>query len=333
MLASFVIVALALLSAVLRSWKRGRPGKTQVVIPSLVAVSKTSRRQGLRHLPAVLVFLGLPLFLLALADPVQSFVREEVSARGRRIALLVDASGSMAGKFPSQKLKSKQNIDFFTAVAAAEHFVTLRMKGQYRDLISLIEFGEQAYVITPFTDDYDTVLMSLSLIGEPEEWLRFPEAGTVIMRSINQGVALFKLFGYLRATGNIMVLITDGEDTQVILDGVPLDSVLREAQENHIPIYMIRTGYGKAANFDDNAADLIWSAAVRKTGGQFYAGTNEDVVLAALKEIDRAATGNVVRTRYGSRQPRFAFLALVAALLWTAALGAWLSCRCFRRFP
>jgi hypothetical protein len=175
--------------------------------------------------------------------------------------------------------------------------------------------------------------MSLSLIGEPEEWLRFPEAGTVIMRSINQGVALFKLFGYLHATGNMMVLISDGEDTQVSLNGAPLDRVLEEAQDNHIPIYLIRTGYGKAANFDNNASDPIWSAAVRKTGGQFYAASNEDVVLAALKEIDKAATGSVVRTRYATRQPRFAFFALVAVLLWTAALGAWLSFRFFRRFP
>jgi hypothetical protein len=96
---------------------------------------------------------------------------------------------------------------------------------------------------------------------------------------------------------------------------------------------MIRTGFGKAANFDGNASDPIWSAAVRRTGGQFYAGTNEDVVLAALKAIDKAATGNVVRTRYGSRQPRFTFFALVAVLLWSAALGAWLSFRFFRKFP
>ena len=140
-------------------------------------------------------------------------------------------------------------------------------------------------------------------------WLTF--LVRLLSCSISQGVQLFKLFGYLHAAGNIMVLFSDAQDTQVILEGRPLESILAEARENHVPIYLVRTGYGKKANFESNTADPIWSKAVRDTGGQFYAAANEDVILQALKEIDRAATGNVVRTRYGSRQPHFTFFALL----------------------
>ena len=41
------------------------------------------------------------------------------------------------------------------------------MDGRYRDLVSLIEFGNEAYVVTPFTSDYDNILLSISLIGDP----------------------------------------------------------------------------------------------------------------------------------------------------------------------
>ena len=332
LLTAWGVLALALVAFAFRHLRRRAPGKRQVVLPSLAPVAKRSPWRVLPHVPTALLLLGVPFFFIALADPYRSFVREEVSARGRRIALLVDASGSMGGKFDAPKLNVKQNFDFYTAVAAAERFVRLRMDGHYKDLISLVEFAKQAYVITPFTDDYDTILMSLSLIGEPEEWSRFPESGTVIIGAINQGVQLFKLFGYLHATGNIMVLFSDAQDTQVILEGRPLESILAEARENHVPIYLIRTSYGKGAN-SDSTADPIWSKAVRETGGQFYAAANEDVILQALKEIDRAATGNVVRTRYGSRQPHFTLFALLAVLCWTAALAAKLSWRYFRQFP
>ena len=51
-------------------------------------------------------------------------------------------------------------------VAAADTFIRERMKGQYKDLMAVVEFGDAAYVVTPFTNDYDNVLLSVSLIGE-----------------------------------------------------------------------------------------------------------------------------------------------------------------------
>ena len=52
--------------------------------------------------------------------------------------------------------------------------------GKYRDLMALVEFGNRAYVITPFTSDYDNMLLSISLIGDPVEYSMFPDPGTVI---------------------------------------------------------------------------------------------------------------------------------------------------------
>ena len=101
--------------------------------------------------------------MLALADPYSSLTHEEVSFPGRRIALMIDASSSMMARFPAAHLNAKapNEATFFTTVAAAETFIRQRMSGKYHDLIGLIEFGDEAYVVTPFTSDYDNILLSL----------------------------------------------------------------------------------------------------------------------------------------------------------------------------
>ena len=98
---------------------------------------------------------------------------------GRRISLMIDASDSMQTSFKAATLNTRNEVQpaFFTTVAAAQRFVELRRKGKYRDLMALVEFGSRAYVITPFTSDYDNLLLSMALIGDPVEFSTFPESG------------------------------------------------------------------------------------------------------------------------------------------------------------
>ena len=46
-----------------------------------------------------------------------------------------------------------------------------------RPASALVEFGNEAYVVTPFTNDYDNILLSISLIGDPVEYSLFPGSG------------------------------------------------------------------------------------------------------------------------------------------------------------
>ena len=186
---------------------------------------KGRRPPWLRHLPLVLFVVGVPLFAVALADPRTGFRQEDVSYPGRRIALLVDASTSMVLKFDSTTLNKQGESTFFTAVAAAERFMKRRMDGPYRDLIALIQFGNEAYVVTPFTTDYENVLLSIRLISDPKEWGRFNDWGTTIVQGIDQGVQLFKAFDFVNASGNLMILFTDGRDSELNRQGRPLDAL------------------------------------------------------------------------------------------------------------
>ncbi|HEX3645531.1 MAG TPA: VWA domain-containing protein, partial [Vicinamibacterales bacterium] len=176
-IAMVVLVGLAMAVLVFRALTRNKAGRTQVALPAVLDWSGGSWISIVRHGALILFLCGLPFFVLALADPYSSLTHEQVSYPGRRIALMIDASSSMMARFPAAHLNAKapNEATFFTTVAAAETFIRQRMSGKYHDLIGLIEFGDEAYVVTPFTSDYDNILLSISLIGDWTEFMKFPD--------------------------------------------------------------------------------------------------------------------------------------------------------------
>jgi Ca-activated chloride channel family protein len=327
--ASFII-----LIATALTWRslRGRlPGRTAIALPAMLPRIRQSPITFIRHLPFALFLLGLPFFCLALADPYEALSAQQVSHPGRRIAVIMDASLSMLSPFSGQQLKTQSDTAFSNTMAAAEYFVRMRMKGKYRDLIALEQFGNEAYVITPFTTDYDNLLLSLKMISDVNEWQRFPDQGTIIMKAIDEGVDLFNAFDFLKSSGNIMVIFSDGQDNNVQIGDMTLEQVLKKAVDNKVPVYMIRTAY--ARGLFDVIPDQVWKKAIDATGGRFYPAANQETIMQAIKEIDAAATGRVDVREYSVRQPRYARFALAAVLLWTLAIGLQMSLRMFRTFP
>jgi hypothetical protein len=239
----------------------------------------------------------------------------------------------MTTTFRTETLKtlSPAGPAFFTTVAAAERFVELRRQGRYRDLMALVEFGDQAYVITPFTNDYDNILLSIALIKDPVEFSKFPNRGTVIARALEQSLALFQAFRFLDASGNLMIIFTDGEDTTALDGGRRLDDILQSAVTNKVPLYFVRTNYDKREG--DIIPDASWRAAVEKTGGRFYAVSDERTLLRAIADIDRVAAGTIRVRRYTSQDPQFAPFALIASTFWIAAAAAKLLLPQFQRLP
>ena len=319
--ARLALIGLALLVIVLLVARLllSNPVHRGVGLPAILARLRRPHLPLLRHAPLLLVLAGVPFAILALADPYSALVREDAVFPGRRISLMIDASTSMSTTFKTETLKtrSQNGPAFFTTVAAAEQFVQLRLKGKHQDLMALVEFGNQAYVITPFTSDYDNILLSIALISDPVEFSLFPDRGTIITHAVEQSIDLFKAFEFLEASGNLMVIFTDGEDTRVEFEGVSLDEVLAAAIENQIPLYFVRTNYKKDAG--DIIPDALWKRAVEKTGGKFYAASDEATLMSAIHDIDRLAAGTISVKRYTTQQPKFALFALMAAALWSVA--------------
>jgi Ca-activated chloride channel family protein len=328
-----ILVGLSAGIAVARVTFGRRPGRAQVGLPALLSWAGSPSLPVLRHGALLLALAGVPFFMLALADPYTQLQQQEISFPGRRIALMLDASASMVAPFQAARLtgSDKNQATFFTTVAAAETFIRQRMSGRYKDLIALVEFGDEAYVVTPFTSDYDNILLSLSLVGDWTEFMRFPSQGTTSGIAVEQSVALFRTFDFLDAAGNLMIIFSDGQDSQAIVEGRSVTDILAEAARAKIPVYMIRASYNKGLG--RVLPDEIWKPAIEATGGRFYAAADESTVLRAIKEIDRRSAGTIATRRYSTGEPQFSPFALVAAMCWAVALALKLTIPYFQKFP
>ena len=332
-LALFILLGAATLLVLFRSFSGQQPGYRRMALPALVSQSGWSRASLSRHGALMVALAGLPFMVLALADPRTALTRSETTYPGRRISLMIDASSSMLSALPSSHLAkgAPNNAAFFTTVGAARYFIEMRMKGKYRDLMGLIEFGDDAYVITPFTTDYENILLSTALIGDWNEFMAFPDQGTVVARAVEQSVGLFQAFDYLDSAGNLMVIFTDGADADVLENGKTVDDVLSDAQRAKIPVYLIKIGGN--LNTKRTVADDLWISAVQKTGGKFFSGGDEATIVQAIHAIDRASAGKIEIKQYSTERPRFAPFALIAAGLWSLALALRFTVPVFQTFP
>ena len=181
-----------------RAFVRRATRRAAVGVPAILSVMRRSPFSALRHAPFLLFLLGVPFFAFALADPLTALHARagDVSgapdrARGRWV------EQHDACSFRPLKLKANESRAFYTAVASAERFMRLRMNGPYRDLIALIQFGNNAYVVTPFTTDYENVLLSIRLISDPVNWgaVRRRQARRS-SRGSTEGTKLFKAFDF-----------------------------------------------------------------------------------------------------------------------------------------
>jgi hypothetical protein len=80
-------------------------------------------------------------------------------------------------------------------------------------------------------------------------------------------------------------------------------------------------------------SDGEWRAAVEQTGGRFYAASDENSILQAIRDIDRLGAGRIELTQYVSQRPMYAPFALIAAALWSLAVMLAMTVPVFRRFP
>jgi Mg-chelatase subunit ChlD len=327
------LIGLAAIFVVIRSFSGRLANHRRMALPAIVTRPGWSRASLSRHGALILALAGLPFFVMAFADPRTTLTRSETTYPGRRIALLIDASSSMLSALPSSTLAkgAPNNAAFFTTVGAARYFIERRMAGKYRDLMGLIEFGDNAYVITPFTTDYENILLSTTLIGDWNEFMAFPDQGTVVAKAVEQAVGLFQAFDYLDAAGNLMLILTDGADADVLENGKTVDDVLSEAQRAKIPVFLIKIGGNLMQK--RTVADELWISAVRKTGGEFFSGGDEDTIMRAIQAIDRRGAGMIEMKQYSTERPRYAVFALTAAGLWCAALLLRFTIPTFQTFP
>ena len=319
-----------------------KPGRKNIFLPAFLPVFGKDHARYAKYVLVALFIAGIMSYGIALADPQSLFGYEEITAPGKRIALVVDASGSMEADFKADKLKTKGPQRYFTAIAASRYLVELRMKSKQHDLIALVEFGDAAYVITPFTNDHKTVLANLDLVGDPDEWYRFGHGGTFILTALYQGLELFKTYGFLESTGNAIVLVSDGEDNSADVKQdngktAKFSEVIADARRNHVPIFFIRTHYDDTSGYTGYSSlhmDDFWKKMCEQTGGEFFVAGNEDHVLAAVERINAKVKNAPIRSKhYTSNKPHYRIFAVIGAACWALCIVLWGCFSVFRTFP
>ena len=233
-----------------------------------------------------------------------------MSYPGRRIALLVDASTSMVMQFKSPT-KTQGEATFFTAVAAAEQFIRRRMNGPYRDLVALIQFGNQAYVVTPFTTDYENILLSIRLDQRSARVGTLQRLGHDDHRGDRSGDAAVQDVSIRERVGQSDDRLHRRPRLGAHQQAGRARELVAEARTWKIPVHMIRTAYNRREG--EVVQDKIWRPTVERTGGRFYAVYDEESMMRALREIDRLSPGRIETREYSVQRPRYAGYALIAA--------------------
>jgi hypothetical protein len=155
--------------------------------------------------------------------------------------------------------------------------------------------------------------------------MKFPDQGTTIAAAIEQGTGLFKAFDFLDAAGNLLVIFSDGQDTQVMLHGKSVTEIVSGAVAAKIPVYMIRTSYNKGLGAVLPGRHL--EAGGRRDRREVLSGGRR-AGRPQRHQGHRFAVGRRVEIkRYSTQRPKFAPYAFMATAFWSIALVLQLTCR------
>ncbi len=235
---------------------------------------------------ALLKFLMVAAFAIALASPVAENEITVQNDKGYEISLIMDASGSM-----------EENDKFGIVKNIVEDFLDKRK----HDKIGLTIFADFAYVAVPLTYDKNSIKRLLKRL----------DVGVAGRQRTALYEALFlssNLFKNSKSKNKIAILLTDGMDNT---GTIPLDVAIKTVQKYGIKVYTI--GIGNPGDF--NAQVLRYIA--DKSGGKFFMANSVQKLKAIYDTIDRLEKSEIKADKYVKKRYYFQY-PLAAALLLLA---------------
>ncbi len=249
-----------------------------------------------RALKSSLLIAAIAFIALGLANPQVGIRQEEVKQEGVDIFIALDVSLSMKAEDvkPNRLAKAKYEIGNLISKLAG-------------DRIGLIIFSGESYVQFPLTTDYSAADLFLDVVDVES----VPTPGTAIGSAIEQAM---KSFNWDTPTKKVLVIITDGEDTEGDAM-VPAD----DAGKKGVLIYTIGMGSsagapipiydasGRQVDFKkDRAGNVVLTkldeTALEKIAtlgnGKYFRATNsQDELDAIYKEVNA-----LQKSEFGSKQ-------------------------------
>lgn len=196
------------------------------------------------------------------AVPQRIVAFDELQDRPLRLGVLLDTSESMYGALPASK-------------TIAESFVQKAFR-QRGDAGFVSTFGNEALIVKSWSDDKAQVVDGIRLAGQK----RKGQSGTALFNAVFQACASSFAKADPSATGNLILLFSDGEDNTGLTS---IEDATRACQRSNTEIFAFlyetrdRPSTGPKA-LRDLAA---------KTGGRVYpTGLSPDTLSSELNEIE-----------------------------------------------
>jgi len=214
----------------------------------------------------LLKWLGIVMLILALMSPVKDEPYELTPKKGHEIALILDASGSMAERGFDRQDPAATRFDVVKKIV--RDFIQKRKN----DNIGLVVFGAYSFIASPLT--YDEHILS-RIVSQ----LQVGMAGkyTALYEALAQGVNLLKM---TKAKSKVAILLTDGYSTPQV-DKIPLDVAIDLAKKEGIKVYPIGIGGDEGYN------RAVLMKIAKETGGVAFGASNAQELQAVYKQINK----------------------------------------------
>jgi Ca-activated chloride channel family protein len=294
-------------------WKRQAMQRFGNLLLMKQLTPSMSRRRQIWKIVLLLASMGF--LILALARPQVGTKLEEVKREGVDIMIAIDVSESMN----AQDIKPSR-------IAKARHEVASLIEKLEGDRIGLIAFAGEAFVQCPLTLDYGAAKIFLEVL-EPG---LIPTPGTNLMAAIQLAMESFET---AERKHKVMVLITDGEDTQ----GQDVLEAAKAAETEGVVIYTVGIGSaqgvpipvldesGNQTGFKKNRQgevvvskldELALEKIALQTGGKYYRASSGEAELDRIYEaISGMEKKELASLKFSQYEERFQWLLGIALFL------------------
>lgn len=236
--------------------------------------------------PLALAVLAWILLCVAATRPQLLGDPQQPPQAGRELMLAVDLSGSMGDE---DMLLGGRPVDRLTAAKAVLADFLDRREG---DLVGLLVFGRQAYVLAPPTRDLDTVRQQLadSAVGLAGRETAIGDAIGLAVKRLRE-----RHQGTEEPGERVLVLLTDGVNTTGLLE--PLKAA-ELAQAYGVRVYTVAFGGtgGELSMFGyrlpmpgggDDIDEATLQTVAEATGGRMFRARDAQELAGIYAEIDR----------------------------------------------
>jgi Ca-activated chloride channel family protein len=268
------------------------------------------RRLFWKHLPEILFISGIILLIFALLNPVLPLVKNKKNVIAKEIMLVLDCSSSMEDGWKGDNPDWSYNQFYSTKLEVEIKHVIGLIETRKHDVVGLIIYSDNPYLLSPFTNDYALLTANLKLIVNMGLREVLPYEG-----STATGEALLLANEYLKEYGQskerIIILFTDGESNT----GRKPEQAFREIQKSKFKVFILGIQYYGSSD----AADLVQKA--RETNGGFFSIDSEQDLKQAVAAIDRLVGKNKITIdEYSVDDPRYFYFVFSALILFVLSL-------------